>query len=267
MTSTSIGNRAIVVSTFCALALASAAAAGGGQFFGPSPYLCIQDSPFDISGLGRTFFLEDVEDGLVNSPGLTATGSITGPGGITDSVDCDDGIIDNNGVAGRSIFNNGSTGVVATFNAGVLGGYPTSAGMVWTDGGQTNTVTLEAWDENGVSLGTIVAPNIGDGNFNSDTAEDRFFGVYHAGGISKIFMNLVPFGGGSGIEVDHIQYGFSEPRPCTGVPDINGDGSVNGADLGQLLSNWNTDACETDLNADGTTNGADLGILLSAWTL
>lgn len=252
-----------IVAGFAVVAHSSA---GDSVFFGPSPYLCIEDSPFDITGLGSSFFLEDVEDNLVNSPGLISTGFVTGPGGITDSVDCDDGFIDNNGVNGRSIFNDGATGVLATFNAGALGGFPTAAGMVWTDGGQTNTVTFEAWDSNGVSLGTIVAPNIGDGNFNSDTAEDRFFGVYHAGGISKIFMNLVPFGGGSGIEIDHIQYGFARPKSCMGNPDIDGNGVVDGADLGQLLGNWSTSACASDMNGDGTTDGADLGILLGAWT-
>jgi hypothetical protein len=95
-----------------ASALLAHASASGSVFFGPSPYLCIEDSPFDISGLGTSFFLENIKDGLVNSPG-----------GITDSVDCDDGIIDNNGVNGRSLFNNGATGVLATFNAGILGGY------------------------------------------------------------------------------------------------------------------------------------------------
>jgi hypothetical protein len=46
-------------------------------------------------------------------------------------------------------------------------------------------------------------------------------------------------------------------------PDLNGDGHVNGADLGALLSAWGTAA--GDLDGDGTTTGADLGILLSAW--
>lgn len=53
----------------------------------------------------------------------------------------------------------------------------------------------------------------------------------------------------------------SEAGPIT--PDLNGDGDVNGADLGLLLSSWGTPAA--DLNGDGTTDGADLGVLLSAW--
>jgi hypothetical protein len=49
---------------------------------------------------------------------------------------------------------------------------------------------------------------------------------------------------------------------CLG--DLNGNGTVDGADLGALLSAWGTDG-PGDLNADGVVNGADLGSLLSAW--
>ena len=47
--------------------------------------------------------------------------------------------------------------------------------------------------------------------------------------------------------------------------DLNGDGLVNGADLGLLLAGWGEPG-PTDLNGDGTTNGADLGLLLAGWT-
>jgi len=47
--------------------------------------------------------------------------------------------------------------------------------------------------------------------------------------------------------------------------DLNGDGLVNGADLGLLLSNWGGTGIG-DLNVDGDVNGADLGLLLSAWS-
>ncbi len=46
--------------------------------------------------------------------------------------------------------------------------------------------------------------------------------------------------------------------------DFNGDGRIDGSDLGQLLSNWGN-AGVTDLNGDGTTDGGDLGSLLSRW--
>ena len=46
--------------------------------------------------------------------------------------------------------------------------------------------------------------------------------------------------------------------------DLNGDGTVGGADLGLLLAGWGEPG-PTDLDGDGTTNGADLGLLLAAW--
>lgn len=46
--------------------------------------------------------------------------------------------------------------------------------------------------------------------------------------------------------------------------DLNGDGVVDGADLGILLSAWGQEG-PGDLNGDGTVDGADLGLLLAAW--
>jgi hypothetical protein len=57
---------------------------------------------------------------------------------------------------------------------------------------------------------------------------------------------------------------LSGVQSCT--PDLNGDGQVDGADLGMLLSAWGSTAggC-ADLNNDGIVDGSDLGILLAAW--
>ncbi|MFG0276198.1 MAG: hypothetical protein ACF8QF_14195 [Phycisphaerales bacterium] len=49
-------------------------------------------------------------------------------------------------------------------------------------------------------------------------------------------------------------------------PDANGDGAVNGADLGLLLGAWGTANGAFDYNNDGTVDGDDLGVLLGAWT-
>jgi hypothetical protein len=59
--------------------------------------------------------------------------------------------------------------------------------------------------------------------------------------------------------------GYSAAIELTAMdaPDLNGDGMVNGADLGALLAAWDTPAA--DLTGDGTTDGADLGLLLAAW--
>lgn len=51
-------------------------------------------------------------------------------------------------------------------------------------------------------------------------------------------------------------------NPCPA--DLDGDGSVNGADLGQLLSAWGSSG-PGDLDGDGSVTGADLGQLLASW--
>jgi filamentous hemagglutinin len=51
--------------------------------------------------------------------------------------------------------------------------------------------------------------------------------------------------------------------------DFNGDGVVNGGDLGTLLASWGPcgePCCNADLNGDGIVSGADLGILLTNWS-
>jgi hypothetical protein len=49
--------------------------------------------------------------------------------------------------------------------------------------------------------------------------------------------------------------------------DLDGDGEINGADMGLLLVAWGTvDPGAADINGDGVCNGADLGLLLNAWT-
>ena len=50
--------------------------------------------------------------------------------------------------------------------------------------------------------------------------------------------------------------------------DLNGDGLVNGADLGLMLVAWGPCGrdCIADLDGNGVVNGADLGLLLVDWT-
>lgn len=55
------------------------------------------------------------------------------------------------------------------------------------------------------------------------------------------------------------------PPTCVPTPDLDGNGEVNGADLGIMLGAWGTDDCAADLNDDGIVDGADLGVLLGAW--
>jgi len=72
---------------------------------------------------------------------------------------------------------------------------------------------------------------------------------------------IIPGAFGTRYEVS-LSCGTSTPSP-----DLNGDGVVNGADLGLLLSAWGSTGAGIvgDLNADGVVDGADLGALISAW--
>lgn len=70
-------------------------------------------------------------------------------------------------------------------------------------------------------------------------------------------------GSGTAPIVDRGAYElFIFVNPCPA--DLNGDGSVDGADLGNLLGQWGGNG-SADLNDDGVVDGADLGALLGAW--
>lgn len=197
------------------LLVSTHALAGEGTFSGPTPYLSSANSPF-VAGINAgTVFLETFECGVQIVPGVTpSAGSVLGPGGLTDSVDADDGAIDGSGLGGNSFFSgNGAAGITFTFNSATLGALPTQAGIVWTDGG--GTTTFEAFDAMGASLGTIGPVSIADGSNSGTTGEDRFFGVVFAGGISAIRIS----NSSGGIEVDHLQYGLytGTARFCGGA--------------------------------------------------
>lgn len=183
------------------------------QLLGPTPYTSQSNSPFAALISGGSVVLETFEDGLLNVPNVTASaGAPLAPSSITDSVDADDGSIDGLGTAGYSFFfAAGATGITFTFNPAAPGGLPTHVGVVWTDG--AGTTLFEAFGPGGVPLGAIGPVAIADGTFFGTTAEDRFFGVINAAGVSSIrISNTI-----GGIEVDHLQFGrvAAAPPPAT----------------------------------------------------
>jgi hypothetical protein len=181
-------------------------------FIGPQPYLSVSDSPFD--GVPSVMFLETFEKGMLNAPGVVASGgSVPGGAILRDSVDADDGVVDGSGSSGRSFYSSVGDASTSTmtfaFDARVLGRLPTRAGIVWTDVGQStstfgvDTLVFEAFDPAGASLGTIGPIVVGDGAVSGDTAEDRFVGVAAQQGISAIEVRM---NGSTDWEVDHLQY-------------------------------------------------------------
>lgn len=232
-----------------ALAIGLAASGHGATLVGPTPYLSQADSPFAPTG---TFYLENFEGGALGTPGVTpSTGSVIAPNPITDSVDADDGTLDGSGNAGHSFFASpGSSGITFTFDAGVLGSFPTAVGIVWTDG--TGEINFEAFGALGASLGTLGPEPIADTTITGETDEDRLFGVYEPGGISAIFISNTT----GGIEVDHLQYGAAVlatttttlPDPCASVPAGPTFASLN-CRLSALIAQV---AAATELGTTGT---------------
>ena len=56
------------------------------------------------------------------------------------------------------------------------------------------------------------------------------------------------------------------PIPPCNAADFNGDGLVNGNDIGILMGAWGPcDDCPQDLSGDGIVNAEDLGLLFSLW--
>jgi choice-of-anchor B domain-containing protein len=51
---------------------------------------------------------------------------------------------------------------------------------------------------------------------------------------------------------------------CQAGADLNGDGGVDGLDLGIMFSQWGGPG-PADLNGDGTVDGLDIGLLVAAW--
>ena len=78
-------------------------------------------------------------------------------------------------------------------------------------------------------------------------------------------LHIVLDGGGNGIastiDIDDVVITVP-PRAA----DLNGDGRVDGTDLGTLLAAWGPcGGCAADISGDGSVNAVDLSILLAAW--
>lgn len=224
---------------------------------GPLPYLSFDDSPFALIDVSE-FYLEDFEDGVLDTPFVSASGNgltVFGPGGSVDSVDADDGAIDGSGTGGRSLVATPPIPSI-TFDFEPIGGMlPTHVGVVWTDGQPTlppNT-TFEVFDGNGGLLVTETAQLADDTNMGT-TFEDRFFGAIHEEGISRITIandNAASFG----IEVDHLQYGYNSL-----LGDVNCDGVVDLLDVQPFVDLITSGdfSVKADINQDGAVDLLDV---------
>ncbi len=88
--------------------------------------------------------------------------------------------------------------------------------------------------------------------------------VLPAGGVARLLINGTFSAGTIATTVSANLRAPGVPVPVPG--DLNGDGVVNGLDLGLMLSAWGSNGGPADLNNDGIVNGLDLGIQLSNWS-
>jgi hypothetical protein len=207
------------------------------------PYLSAADSPFDLFGPDTDFFLEDFEDGELNTPGIISlpvegpfpailAGTVRVPGSMTDSVDADDGRIDGLGTDGHSFQSNGI--VIGTsdppindrlirfeFDRAELGGFPTTFGFVWTDGPPGVMTIIDFLDANGEQHRHLYEGFLGDDSRAGTTADERFFGTVSTTGISRVDVRIISVGNEIGpqfIEIDHVQYGMEfVPEPSSTI--------------------------------------------------
>lgn len=76
------------------------------------------------------------------------------------------------------------------------------------------------------------------------------------------------------LDIWEIAAGITTDADADGIPDgcqtpigdLNGDGLVNGADLGMFSTIWGTDGSQGgDVNGDGIVDAADLALILAGW--
>jgi hypothetical protein len=147
---------------------------------GPKPYLTRADSPFPVQASSAGFFLEDFEDGQLNTPGIfqpflpITHAVVLSPSELTDSVDEDDGVVDGSGLGGHSLAARLSL-IVPTdppfswsfiqfgFGRDAFGQYPNAFGFVWTDGVSPSDLLAEFLDQDPRLFDQYELFGLGDG--------------------------------------------------------------------------------------------------------
>jgi hypothetical protein len=193
----------------------------------PTPYRSALDSPFYEGIQGDLIFLEDFEDGLLNTPyvrdplvfpqmGITFRTRVpdVAPGRVA-SVDGDDGLLDFEGDQGDSwITTQNASGLRSffefEFEPNEDGHYPLFVGIVVTEVADIfEEVAFGVFGESGLNLATSAEfdPRLWfDMNLRGDVETHRFIGFYAEEGIRR-------FRARNTLQVDHLQYGYAIPEP------------------------------------------------------
>ena len=125
--------------------------------------------------------------------------------------------------------------------------------------------TFTAAAQDGTMLSQSITSASGGAGVNAE-----YFGFYATGADS---LETIHISGPVDFAIGEFGIAVDETIPA----DLNGDGVVDGIDLGILLANWSIPPgspgcrgavpCAADLNGDAVVDGIDLGILLASWTL
>lgn len=166
--------------------------------------------------------------------------SVSGTSPI-DSVDADDGLVDDLGGGGVSYQNSG----IMRFE---LPPGTTAAGLVYTDG--PGSVYFAAFGPGNVPLGEIGPFTLDNGSIFSNVSDDYFLGVKNLSGIESIQIRIPS---GSGLEVDHVQYGQAATLGATWDDGQAIQGSGGGLDPSLWVGLELTGASPTVTTPDAET--------------
>lgn len=219
----------ISLPSLCFVVLAGLSPAATFRVWDPSPYRSELDSPFYPGIQSGSIFLEDFEDGSLNTPFVRDPLTFPQEGitfrtqnpNVSDSrvasVDGDDGVLDFEGNLGDSwiTYQTGGAGRRSFFEFEFLpnaeGQYPTYVGFV---------VTEVAEIDSSVKFEILAGDSFDDfergyrprdwfnGNRRGDVETHRFIGIYAEEGIRQIYGDNV-------YQVDHLQYGYAIPEAST----------------------------------------------------
>lgn len=198
------------------------ASVGATTIFGPSPYLGSFDSPFLAGIEAGTIYLEDFEDGelntpFVDSPGMTV--KTVSPLRRAHSVDADDGLDGDFMGFGGDAWETRNGGNDFTFEADLFGRFPTFVGFVitlpesFTDPSDFPEISFIDPSGDGPEVLEEIRLDTRDwdGDFIGDTRRHRFFGVFHEAGIQSLTFDR------DVDQIDHLQYGYAIPEPGSGI--------------------------------------------------
>ncbi|MEJ6699780.1 MAG: PEP-CTERM sorting domain-containing protein [Akkermansiaceae bacterium] len=187
-----------------------------GAIFQQDPNLVPETtSIYDFRGLTATvangsgdtyFFLEDVQDGQMDTPGATYSSGAARVNGTSlngsDSSQYTDNVLEDTMTIGSFKTVNTTTGAMRVdFIAADLGGQlPTYVGAVYVDGDTSSSGKITAYDSDDNILETLS---------QSSAMADPFLGLSTDSGISYVIL-------AGNNEIDHFQYGFvAVPEPST----------------------------------------------------